>query len=194
MKDHMGNNKALGLLAQAEFERWARSNASIRSKYFDGYWVASPKGFTATRRICFFVHRQIERNGSVDSCIDSILSTRGFHALFGSISRSGLGVLYCIPTNEGGTGLDELNWRMFRYQNETLREIDPFSEFPIEDTDYLITVNNQNRPEDVYIPGRKYRRKWKLVDNMSHFTIDRTFRTGVLTVRELIELDGAESS
>jgi len=129
MKNHMGNNKALGLLAQAEFERWAHSNPSIRSKYFDGCWVASPKGFTATRRICFFVHRQIEHSDSVDTCIDSILSNRGFHALFGSISRSGLGVLYCIPTNGEGPSLDKLNWHLFRYQNETLNQIDPFSFF-----------------------------------------------------------------
>lgn len=129
MKKCMGNNKALGLLAQAEFERWARSNFSVRPKYFDGCWVASPRGFTATRRICFFVHRRIEHNASVDKCIDSILSNRGFHALFGSISRSGLGVLYCIPTNGEDTDPDELNWRMFRYHDETLNEVDPSSFF-----------------------------------------------------------------
>ena len=129
MKNCMGNNKALGLLAQAEFERWAHSDSSIRPKYFDGCWVASPRGFTATRRICFFVHRRIEDSESVNARIDSILSNRGYHGLFGSISRSGLGVLYCIPTDGEDTGLDELNWRMFRYHNETLTEIDPVSFF-----------------------------------------------------------------
>jgi len=34
MKNHMGNNKALGLLAQAEFERWAHSNPSIRARWY----------------------------------------------------------------------------------------------------------------------------------------------------------------
>ena len=100
MKNHMGDNKALGLLAQVEFEKWAHNNPSIQSKYFDGCWVASPQGFTASRRFCFFIHRQIESEKSIDRCIDVILSNRGFHALFGSISRSGLGVRYCIPSDE----------------------------------------------------------------------------------------------
>jgi len=129
MKNCMGNNKAMGLLAQAEFEKWTHSNPSIRPKYFDGCWVVSPKGFTATRRICFFVHRQIEQHKSVSECIDSILSSRGFHALFGSISRSGLGVLYCIPIDREDSNLDHLSWRMFRYKNENLNEIDPIAFF-----------------------------------------------------------------
>ena len=129
MKNHMTNNKAMGLLAQAEFVKWSYSNPSVHAKYFDGCWIMSPQGFTASRRFCFFIHRRIESADSIASCIDIIVRNRGFHSLFGSITRTGLGVTYCIPVIGNDTSLERIGWHMFRYENEKLNEIDPYSFF-----------------------------------------------------------------
>jgi len=121
----MGSNKAMGLVAQGDFQKWvSTAGDNVRRKYFNGCWVMSPKGSTAGKRMCFFVHGKIERDESVKRAIDSLLSNRGFHALFGSISRSGLGVFYCIPKGDPNTtNLGNLKWALFRYQNENLTEI-----------------------------------------------------------------------
>ena len=126
MKDHMTNNKAMGLLAQAEFERWARGETSVEPKYFDGCWIASPKGFTASRRVCFFIHPKLEDENSVDAIVENIVSQRKYHTVFGSISRAGLGVTYCLPVGDEDTNFSDLQWQMFRYNNETLEKLDPF--------------------------------------------------------------------
>ena len=93
MQDHMTNNKAMGLLAQSEFEKWAMENPAIKPKYFSGCWIASPKGFTSSRRVCFLIHSKLERQNSVRSVIEDIVSQRGYHALFGGLLRSGLGAV-----------------------------------------------------------------------------------------------------
>ena len=131
MRDHMTNNKAMGLLAQAEFERWVTERNTIRPKYFGGCWIASPKGFTASRRFCFFTHPNVETEDTLETVIQKIVETRGCHTLFGSISRSGLGVTYCIPTGNDDTEINQLNWHMFRYENETLNEINAHSFFRV---------------------------------------------------------------
>jgi hypothetical protein len=118
----MGSNKAMGLVAQADFQKWVyQVGGNVQRKYFNGCWVMSPKGSTASRRMCFFVHGKIEAKESVQSSVNSLISNRGFHSLFGSILRSGLGVFYCIPTGDPASrNLGSLNWTIFRYQNENL--------------------------------------------------------------------------
>lgn len=129
MKDHMNNNKAMGLLAQAEFEKWARENQSVKPKYFDGCWILSPKGYTASRRFCFMIHGKLEKKERIAEIIKNILLKRGYHALFGSISRTGLGVTYCIPTGDDDTDFENINWKLFRYQDENLTEINSYAFF-----------------------------------------------------------------
>jgi len=88
MQGIMGSNKAMGLVAQADFQKWIQeSGGNVQRKYFNGCWVMSPKGSVASKRMCFFVHDRIETNESMKSVIDSLLSDRGFHALYGSILR-----------------------------------------------------------------------------------------------------------
>ena len=57
--------------------------------------------------------------------MESLHSNRGFHGLCGSLTRSGLGVFYCVPSgNPDVKDLDKLNWALFSYQNEGLLQID----------------------------------------------------------------------
>jgi len=56
----------------------------------------------------------------------------------------------------------------------------------IDEVDFIITMDGQNRPKEVYVPKNEGRRKWKLVDNMSHFTIEKTFNEGAYTVKDII--------
>lgn len=129
MQDHMTNNKAMGLLAQSEFEKWAMENPAVKPKYFSGCWIASPKGFTSSRRVCFLIHSKLEMQETLRRVIEDIVSKRAYHALFGALSRSGLGVIYCIPVGSRKTDFAKIDWHLFRYENETLKEIDPYAFF-----------------------------------------------------------------
>ena len=122
----MGNNKAMGLVAQTDFRKWVHNcGGNVESKFFSGCWVMSPKGSTATKRMCFFVHEKIETAESIKSSVESLLSNRGFHGLCGSLVRSGLGVFYCIPYgNPDIKDLDKISWVLFSYQKEDLMQID----------------------------------------------------------------------
>jgi len=77
---------------------------------------------------------------------------------------------------------------------ETTRKnyFDPsiFTSCSIDEADFVIIMDRQNKPEEVYVPKTEDRRKWMLVDNMSHFTIHRTFREGVYTVKDIISWIG----
>lgn len=125
LKGVMGNKKAIGLVAQTDFRNWVHScGSSVENKFFDGCWVMSPKGSTATKRMCFFVHERIETAETLTPCLENLQMNRGFHGLCGSLSRSGLGVFYCIPYGDPHTkNLDGLNWVLFNYQNERLIQI-----------------------------------------------------------------------
>jgi hypothetical protein len=122
----MGSNKAMGLVAQTDFRKWVDNcGRNVESKFFSGCWVMSPKGSTATKRMCFFVHEKIETAESIQSSVESLLSNRGFHGLCGSLVRSGLGVFYCIPYgNPDIKDLDKISWALFSYQKEDLMQID----------------------------------------------------------------------
>lgn len=135
MQSIMGSNKAMGLVAQADFQKWVyRNGGNVERKYFNGCWVMSPKGSTATKRMCFFIHGEIQARDSIQSALDCLLSNRGFHALCSSIVRSGFGVFYCIPVGDHRiTNFDRLEWTLFRYHNENLVQLDPtrfFSAWP----------------------------------------------------------------
>jgi len=135
LQNIMGSNKAMGLVAQADFQKWVyKSGGNVQRKYFNGCWVMSPKGSTASKRMCFFVHGKIETKESMHSSISSLMSNRGFHSLCGSIARSGLGVFHCVPTGDPNTrNLDSLDWALFNYQNESLAQInaqDFFAKWP----------------------------------------------------------------
>jgi hypothetical protein len=121
----MGNNKAMGLVAQADFQKWVqKAGDTVRRKYFNGCWVMSPKGHTATRRMCFFVHDKIQTKKTQETVLSNLQKNVGFHALCGSILRSGLGVFYVIPIgDEKTTNLDTLNWSFFRYHDESFEPL-----------------------------------------------------------------------
>lgn len=122
----MGSNKAMGLVAQTDFQKWVHEcGGNVERKFFNGCWVMSPKGSTASKRMCFFVHEKIETAESIESSLGSLHSNRGFHGLCGSLTRSGLGVFYCVPLgNPDVRDLDKLNWALFSYRNEGLLQID----------------------------------------------------------------------
>jgi hypothetical protein len=126
MRSIMGSNKAMGLVAQADFQKWVYEiGGNVQRKYFNGCWVMSPKGSTASKRMCFFVHGKIQTNEAIKSTVDSLVLNRGFHALCSSLIWSGLGVFYCIPIGDPNTtNLENLNWVLFRYHNENLEQID----------------------------------------------------------------------
>ena len=122
----MGSNKAMGLVAQTDFRNWVHScGGNVESKFFSGCWVMSPKGSTASKRMCFFVHEKMETPDSLKSSVELLLANRGFHGLCGSLTRSGLGVFYCIPIgNPDIKDFDKINWALFSYQNEDLLQMD----------------------------------------------------------------------
>lgn len=126
MQGIMGSNKAMGLVAQADFQTWVQEiGGNVQRKYFRGCWVMSPKGSTASRRMCFFIHDKIESKESMQSAIETLIESRIFHALCSSINRSGLSVFYCIPIGEANTrNLDSLNWTIFKYSHEDLVPLD----------------------------------------------------------------------
>ncbi len=126
LQNIMGSNKAMGLVAQADFQKWVHeSGGSAERKYFNGCWVMSPKGSTATKRMCFFVHNKIETKETLLSAVDSLISNRGFHSLCGSMTRSGFGVFHCFAKGSSSVrNLADLDWSVFRYQNENLIEMD----------------------------------------------------------------------
>jgi hypothetical protein len=126
LKDIMGSNKAMGLVAQSDFRKWVHEcGGNVERKFFDGCWVISPKGSTATKRICFFIHGKIETVDTINSTIEALQSDRGYHCLFSSLTRAGLGVLFCVPSGNPETkDLDKIAWTLFSYQNESLLKID----------------------------------------------------------------------
>jgi len=133
LQNIMGSNKAMGLVAQASFQRWVHeSGGNVERKYFNGCWVMSPKGSTASKRMCFFVHDKIESEETLQSAVDAQISNRGFHGLCGSLVRSGFGVFHCFATGGPSTrNLGDLEWTLFRYQNENLGRIDARQFFAI---------------------------------------------------------------
>ena len=122
----MSSNKAMGLVAQTDFQKWVHDcGGNIERKFFNGCWIISPKGSTASKRMCFFVHEKIETAESIESSLEELHSNRGFHGLCGSLTRSGLGVFYCVPLgNPDAKDLNELGWALFSYQNEGLLQVD----------------------------------------------------------------------
>jgi hypothetical protein len=69
VKSVMPHNKALGLSAQLEFEKWAKQHRDvITNKYFPGCWMVAPKraDFHAMRT-CLFVAPEIVAAGEKES-------------------------------------------------------------------------------------------------------------------------------
>jgi hypothetical protein len=123
----MPGNKALGLLAQLDFERWIQKQAdTVKNKYFPGCWVTSLKDeYFYALKTCFFVIPRIERNSDVLSIIQEMQSNRQFHALNSALKTAGFEVLHCMPVidREPAT-IKSVGWRVFRYYNERLEEQD----------------------------------------------------------------------
>ncbi|MGD0495474.1 MAG: hypothetical protein ABSB28_05475 [Candidatus Bathyarchaeia archaeon] len=133
LQNIMGSNKAMGLVAQADFQKWVHEcGGNVERKYFNGCWVMSPKGSTANKRMCFFVHEKIETKEALQSAVDSLILNRGFHGLCGSMVRSGFGVFHCFAIGNSNTGnLGDLEWTLYRYRNENLSQIDAQQLFAI---------------------------------------------------------------
>jgi hypothetical protein len=127
LKGVMPGNKALGLLAQLDFERWARNQEeTIRNKYFPGCWVVSLKdGDFYALKTCFFVGSKIERNEDIPSIVKTLHANRQFHALNSALKASGFETMHCIPIVSGDKAtIPTIKWRVFRYYNERLEEQD----------------------------------------------------------------------
>ena len=133
LQNIMGSNKAMGLVAQADFQKWVHEcGGNVQRKYFNGCWVMSPKGSTASKRMCFFVHEKIETQDTLRSAVNSLIPNRGFHSLCGSMARSGFGVFHCFAIGDPNTRtLGSLEWALFRYQGENLVRIDAQQFFQI---------------------------------------------------------------
>jgi len=122
----MPGHKALGLLAQKDFESWVRSaGEQVRNKYFSGCWVVSPKQNFFSRRTCFFVHPTLEPTNSLNDVISGLVSNRGFQSMCSSLSAAGLAVIYFIGhSSSDESRMADIGWKGYRYRNEQLEEFD----------------------------------------------------------------------
>ena len=122
LRSIMTGNKALGLLAQVEFENWiSEQPGNVSNKYFSGCWILSPRNGVPNQRICFFTHDTIVEPDDVVSITQRLSSDRTFHSMCSSLVRAGLGVVYSFPVcTEEVSNLNNLDWLLFRYNEERL--------------------------------------------------------------------------
>lgn len=130
----MPGHKALGLLAQLEFERWIDAqDVTVRNKYFRGCWIAALRGgdFYAIRT-SFFVHQEIRLENGLREAINAIIENRQFHALCSSLNSAGFDTIHCFPvTNSRKFSTGDVKWKIYRYENERLVHEDPDRYFSV---------------------------------------------------------------
>lgn len=123
----MPGHKAMGLLAQLEFERWLRENR-LEDKYYTGCWVVAKKSPEFYRdRTCFFIAPEVASSShEVEDAVEKA-ENRSWKALFGSLVPAGFQVVFCVA--EAGADSGELVWRTYRYVGERLTETDTCTYF-----------------------------------------------------------------
>ena len=130
----MPGHKALGLLAQLEFERWiGEQNEIVRNKYFRGCWITALKGadFYALRT-CFFVSPEVVLEPEIEETLSGHAGNRQFHAMCSSLNSAGFDVVYCFPVvKEKDFRTTDVKWRIYRYLKESLVEEDPDRYFSV---------------------------------------------------------------
>jgi hypothetical protein len=128
LKEIMPGNKALGLLAQLDFENWVMSQGvNVQNKYMQGCWlVASRSDDFYALRTCFFVWPEVVKAGALPSLIQGLERSRQFHGMCSSLNNSSLDVIHCFATFSGSQPtLTDVSWNIFRYRNERLAEQSP---------------------------------------------------------------------
>lgn len=127
LKKIMPGNKALGLLAQLEFNKWiSKQSYKIKDKFFPGCWIVALKDseFYALRA-CFFVHSEVINLSELENVINKIKNDRNYHVLFSSLKSVGFDIIYSIPVVDGESfSLSDIKWRIYRYKREDLVEED----------------------------------------------------------------------
>jgi hypothetical protein len=125
LRQVMPGNKALGLLAQFEFNKWLdKYSYTKKDKFFPGCWIVALKNeeFYALRT-CFFVHSEIINLCDLNNVVNSLKSDRRCHVLFSSLKSVGLDVIYSIPIVDGESfSLSDVTWKIYRYTQEDLVE------------------------------------------------------------------------
>lgn len=123
----MGGNKALGLIAQLEFEKWVQAKSEIvRNKHFPGGWIVALKrqDFYALRT-CFFVWPDIETAENLQQTVKGLTGNAQFHRLCSSLQAAGFDTVYCFGTSSNPVPrIDSVRWKTFHYENEGLKEMD----------------------------------------------------------------------
>jgi len=121
----MGKNKAKGLVAQLEFQKWVRKNVGTAAqKHFEGCWILPAKELPYSRRVCFFVHPSIKAANQLGETVNQLLQDKGFQGLCSSLKTTGLGVVYYIATSDRTPGIERLKWTGYFYSNEELVRLD----------------------------------------------------------------------
>lgn len=123
----MPGHKALGLLAQKDFEDWIRrAGEQVENKYFSGCWIVSPRENFFSRRTCFFVHQSLEPTDSLDNTVADLVRDRGFQSMCSSLTAAGFAVIYFIGHSRSGSEsrIVDIGWRGYRYRNEILEQFD----------------------------------------------------------------------
>ena len=122
----MPGHKALGLLAQKDFESWvAESGEHVRNKYFTGCWIVSPRENFFSRRTCFFVHPRLEPRNRANDFLASLVGNRGFQSMCSSLSAAGFAVIYFVAHSRlDESRIADIEWSGYRYRNEQLDGLD----------------------------------------------------------------------
>jgi hypothetical protein len=123
----MSGNKARGLIAQLEFERWVQTQSdTVRNKHFPGGWIVALKrqDFYALRT-CFFVWPDIETPENLQETVRGFTGNAQFQRLCSSLQTAGFDTLYCFGTSsDSSPRIGSVRWRAFHYENEGLIELD----------------------------------------------------------------------
>jgi hypothetical protein len=131
MRGIMPGNKALGILAQLDFQKWVKTqDISVANKFFGGCWIVAlnEANFYALRT-CFFVWPTLLAKRELPDLVNGLSRDRQFHGMCSSLAGNGFDVIYCFALFDGkAPSPDNIDWRAFRYSRETLGELelDPY--------------------------------------------------------------------
>lgn len=111
------NNKARGMIAEIELEKFVHSS----QKFFSGAWIISPKTpqFYQYRYAVFVLPELYHDDSEIAQAVDSWNKNRGFQAIATFLNESGIGVIISgaigSPSN-----INQLSWQNYLYDNEQL--------------------------------------------------------------------------
>ena len=126
----MGHNKAKGLIAQLEFQKWVKLNLGIAAqKHFEGCWILPAKELPYSRRVCFFVNTTISPHNQLDETVKQLVGDKGFRGLCSSLKATGFGVVYYIATSDSKPSIERLKWTGYFYSKDILVPLDETKTF-----------------------------------------------------------------